>query len=86
MKRRRLQRSTNAPRWRIVEQHATCADGDHTIRRGVWALFWPFRHDRPRMVLCDVHAGQRGYVRAVRPFMMTADGDDVKAHQAGERD
>jgi hypothetical protein len=84
--RRQLQRSSNAPRWQIVEVHATCAEGGHAIRRGEWALFWPFRYDAARMILCEAHAQAKGYERQdrTRPFTFLGDGEDQRARQTGE--
>jgi hypothetical protein len=53
----------------------------HAVPSSTWALFWPFRYDRRRMVRCEAHARALGYVRPVPDA--TAMPRDGKAEALG---
>lgn len=77
------------PVWQRVRAAVACGYDGHAVQAPAWALFWPFRHDRPRMVLCAAHAVARGYVAptepAARPFVLRRNApQDVRARQVGE--
>jgi len=74
MSSRRKRRATYVPqkRWQRIEHHIVCANGSHHVYSG-YALFWPWRPDRPRYVLCENHANAIGFVR-VETRMPPRDG------------
>ncbi len=84
---RRATPRVSGPTWQRVKLGASCATNGHQIAAMAWALFWPFRHDRPRYVLCEPCAALKGYTRPDRPFVLRRDApEDVRARQAGGDD
>lgn len=83
-------RTCSGPRWQRVQARVRCAEGGcppgsgHEVVSPAWALFWPFRHDRPRFILCADHAKAKGY-ECPHLYTMTAEAPvDIRARQVGD--
>jgi hypothetical protein len=71
--------------WTQVRRSLFCALGGHDVPAGEWVRYR--RDDHRGLANCERCLQAHGITRPpipVRPFTMTADGEDVRARQTGD--